>query len=503
MRSFWDSMEKPRPFSLLKIASGSAIVIWVLMMGMLLQKTYLPSFGHKVSLRAAGEGGIKAGESWMGIYLHERKIGYSVSTWEKEDLDWRMMERTVMELMVMGQPQSVQMSTHCLLDASLNLKSFRFQLSAGGVNFQAEGEMGEKGREMVVRLLGIGKEKELKIPLKEVPFLWSNLRFFLKNQGMREGQRFQVGLFDPATLQLEDLIVQVGGKVRLRIGKEEVEALKLTQSFKGITIHSWVGRDGEILKEESPLGFTLVKEEKEAAILKGRGKGKAEDLIALAAVDSSAKIPNPQSVRILRIHLGDLPREGLDLEGGRQRVRGDTLEIQRETLDFQSPTLPIRLPSLAPYLEPTPFIQSDHPEMRKMASSILKGERNSLAAARRLATWVFENIQKRPTLSIPSALEVLHSRGGDCNEHTILYAGLARSVGLPTKVEAGLVYVKGKFYYHAWPEVYVGQWIAIDPTLNQFPADATHLRLIEGGLERQVELTRLMGKVSLQILGFQ
>jgi transglutaminase-like putative cysteine protease len=80
---------------------------------------------------------------------------------------------------------------------------------------------------------------------------------------------------------------------------------------------------------------------------------------------------------------------------------------------------------------------------------------------------------------------------------------LARAVGLPTKVDAGLVYARGNFYYHAWPEVYVGRWIAIDPTLNQFPADATHIRLVEGGLERQSELVRLMGKISLEILGFQ
>ena len=66
-----------------------------------------------------------------------------------------------------------------------------------------------------------------------------------------------------------------------------------------------------------------------------------------------------------------------------------------------------------------------------------------------------------------------------------------------------MVYARGKFYYHAWPEVYVGRWIAIDPTLNQFPADATHVRLVEGGLERQTELLRLMGKVSLEILGVQ
>jgi transglutaminase-like putative cysteine protease len=193
----------------------------------------------------------------------------------------------------------------------------------------------------------------------------------------------------------------------------------------------------------------------------------------------------------------------LDLEGGRQRLRGDSLEIVREDLSFQAPRLPLRDPGLDPYLRPTPFIQSDHPELRQTASSILKGERNSLVAAKELATWVFENVEKRPILSIPSSLEVLHSRVGDCNEHTALFAGLARAAGLPTKVVAGLVYSKGNFYYHAWPEIYVGRWVAIDPTLDQFPADATHVRLIEGGLERQAELARVIGKVNLEVLGFQ
>ena len=60
---------------------------------------------------------------------------------------------------------------------------------------------------------------------------------------------------------------------------------------------------------------------------------------------------------------------------------------------------------------------------------------------------------------------------------------MARALGLPARVAVGLVYLRGAFYYHAWPEVYVaqsptlGQWLPVDPTLNQFPADATHVRL--------------------------
>ncbi len=498
-------MERTWSLSPLKIASYLAILIWALMMGMLLKKAYLPSLGHPVRWGAgSSEGlGLKAGESWMGIYLQDRKVGYSVTIWEKEDLDWRMLERTIMELMVMGEPQMVNLSTNCLLDPSLNLKSFRFHMSAGEVRFQADGEMKEKDREMVVQLSGIGEQKELKIPVKEIPFLASNLRFFWKNREMQPGQRFTVPLFDPITLRTENLQIVIQGKERIRIGKEEVEALKLEETFKGMIVHSWVSNDGETLKEESPLGFTLVKEDKETAVLKGRGGRKAEDLIALAAVSSAVKIPNPQAIRLLRVRLGGIDLQGLDLNGGRQRLRDGVLEIEREDLNVQAPELPLRVSSMIPYLESTPFIESDHGEMKQAAASILKGERNALEASRRLASWVFENVEKRPTLSIPSALEVLHRRAGDCNEHTILFAGLARAVGLPTKVDAGLVYARGNFYYHAWPEVYVGRWIAIDPTLNQFPADATHIRLVEGGLERQSELVRLMGKISLEILGFQ
>ena len=65
---------------------------------------------------------------------------------------------------------------------------------------------------------------------------------------------------------------------------------------------------------------------------------------------------------------------------------------------------------------------------------------------------------------------------------------------------AGVVYLRGHFYYHAWPEVWLGQWAAVDPTFNQFPADAAQLRFVNGGLARQVELIRLIGRLQLTVL---
>jgi transglutaminase-like putative cysteine protease len=61
--------------------------------------------------------------------------------------------------------------------------------------------------------------------------------------------------------------------------------------------------------------------------------------------------------------------------------------------------------------------------------------------------------------------------------------------------------VRGKFYFHAWPEVWLGgTWVALDPTLGQAPADASHLRFLVGGLARQIELIRLIGRLQLEVV---
>ena len=134
---------------------------------------------------------------------------------------------------------------------------------------------------------------------------------------------------------------------------------------------------------------------------------------------------------------------------------------------------------------------------------MIGGESDLARAAERLVRWVYDNLDKEITLSVPSARQVLDQRRGDCNEHTVLYVALARAAGLPARTAAGLVYVRDRFYYHAWPEVWLGRWVPVDPTLGQFPADASHLRFVTGGLARQVELVRLIGLLELDVVSVE
>lgn len=117
-------------------------------------------------------------------------------------------------------------------------------------------------------------------------------------------------------------------------------------------------------------------------------------------------------------------------------------------------------------------------------------------------------------VSIPSAVSVLKQKKGACKEHTVLLVALARSVGIPARMVAGLVYsdaylIKG-FYYHAWAEVYLtdaegknGRWFRVDPTFNQVPADATHIRLKTGNLEDMISLMQVVGQTKIEILEYQ
>jgi len=103
-------------------------------------------------------------------------------------------------------------------------------------------------------------------------------------------------------------------------------------------------------------------------------------------------------------------------------------------------------------------------------------------------------------MAVPSAVRVLETRVGDTNEHAVLFVALARAAGLPARTAAGLMPVDGRFYYHAWAEVYLGDWVAVDPMLDEFPAGAAHVRFSIGGLARQAELVRLIGRIKPEVL---
>src|SRR5439155_876683 len=214
----------------------------------------------------------------------------------------------------------------------------------------------------------------------------------------------------------------------------------------------------------------------------------------------AARAPLPRdTLSVVRVRVRGAAPEALDVGGGRQQLSGDTLVIRREAgaALVARYRLPVRDSSLARWLVPAPLIQSNDPRLQAQARLIIGPEQDGATAVRRLATWMHAHVERRVTAAVPSALQVLEKRVGDCNEHAVLFVALARAAGLPARTVVGLVPVDGRFYYHAWAEVYLGDWVAVDPMLDEVPAGAAHVRFGVGGLARQAELVRLIGRVKL------
>src|SRR3954463_14034648 len=220
-------------------------------------------------------------------------------------------------------------------------------------------------------------------------------------------------------------------------------------------------------------------------------------------------VPEPRDVRLMRIRLGGADFSAADLDGGAQHFADGILEL-RDPQDLKpSPADP----DISRYLAAEAFIESDAPEIVAEAEKAVHGVSGTRARAERLTRYVNALLDKKPTVSLPSAREVLRTKVGDCNEHTALYVAMARALGIPARIAVGLVYIHGAFYYHAWPEVYIedpgasgselgarrGLWLPVDPTLNEFPANATHLRLARGGLDKQAGILPLIGQIKITI----
>ncbi|HTE42031.1 MAG TPA: transglutaminase-like domain-containing protein, partial [Steroidobacteraceae bacterium] len=97
--------------------------------------------------------------------------------------------------------------------------------------------------------------------------------------------------------------------------------------------------------------------------------------------------------------------------------------------------------TVARYLKPNAWIQSDYAELRSFARRATGG-RGSLSSRMRLLTEAVRAHMTGPVdlLGYATAADALRSRSGDCTEYATLLAAAARAEGVPSRIAIGLVY---------------------------------------------------------------
>jgi transglutaminase-like putative cysteine protease len=487
---------RPVPASWARAGSLLALAAWVVQMAVLVDRSYLQASSLNL---AADLGRYGRTAQWRGVYYRGDKIGFTVGETVPVDDGFELREDGRLQMSLLGMTTPARLRTTVRVDRTFTLRSFEFSLDPGTGAVQVSGTVNGRRLDLTIATPSGRRTESRELP--ETPALSLSVPRRLAAAGLRAGAHHEMALFDPATLRNAPLVLDVEAREVVRAADRPVPAFRVRSQFGGITSFSWITDTGEVVKEESPLGLVVVRETQQRAVELGVPSNIRSDMLEAAAVvpEPEVRIDDTGAVRRLRLRL--LNAQGLeraDLDGAGQTATGEQLEV----VDLQQAPLGAPDPEAARSLAPEPFIESDAPEIVAEAQAALAGVTGARARAERLVRHVNEIIEKKPTVSLPSALEVLRTRVGDCNEHTALFVALARASGLPARIAVGLVYLRGGFYYHAWPEVYVEErgralWLPVDPTLNQFPADATHVRLARGGLDRQAVVLPLIGRLRM------
>jgi transglutaminase-like putative cysteine protease len=502
-------MFRPLSPALTRPLSIVVVIAWVAVMAVLINRTYIQAAPSNLATDLARYGPTAV---WRGIYYRGEKIGFTVSQTVRTEAGFELQEDGRLQMLLFGQDSAATLHTTATVDERFALRAFDFSLDPGTGAVQVHGTVDPNppGAVLTISITSPGGTRTERRDLAEAPVMTLNLSRVLASRGITPGASYQWTIFDPATLRNAPVDVTVGRREVVRLADTSVPAFRVEMAFQGLRTTSWVTDTGEVIKEESPLGLVTLRETADRAqgmAIPGRVQA---DLLRMSAVvpEQPLRIDDSRDVRRLRISLDGVDLANPELSGVGQTAGGGAIEIRDAKL--------LRAgradADAARYLGPEPLIESDAPEIIAEAELAVRGVEGDRAKVEQLTRYVNALLDKKPTVSLPSAREVLRTKVGDCNEHTALYVAMARALGIPARIAVGLVYVRGitgAFYYHAWPEVYLdegggrGLWLPVDPTLNQFPADATHVRLARGGLDKQAAIVPLIGRLKLAVLDLE
>ena len=498
----------PLPRTLTRPVSVAVVIAWVAVMGALVNRTYIQAAPANLATDLARYGPTA---EWRGLYYRGEKIGFTVSQTVRTAAGFELREDGRLQMLLFGQDSAATLHTSAQVNERFALQSFEFSLDPGTGAIKVAGAVEGTGPYVLnIAITSAGGTRTERRELAEAPVMALNLSRVLASRGITPGASYQWTIFDPATLRNASVDVKVGRREVVRLANATVPAFRVDMTFQGLQTTSWVTDTGDVVKEESPLGLVTIRETADRAQGMGIPGRVQADLLKMSAVvpEKPLRIDDSRDVTRLRITLEGVDLANPDLSGAGQSIADGSIEIE----DAKTLRAGVADPGIANYLNPEPLIESDAPEIRAEAERAVRGVQGDRARVEQLTRYVNALLEKKPTVSLPSAREVLRTKVGDCNEHTALYVAMARALGIPARVAVGLVYVRGitgAFYYHAWPEVYIdegrgrGLWLPVDPTLNQFPADATHIRLARGGLDKQAAILPLIGHLKLTVLNLE
>jgi hypothetical protein len=449
------------------------------------------------------------GTDWYGIYMQGAKVGYGELQFEKADAPvagWRTRESLTMILSLMG-----KIDTMKIVDE-------RYYLSPGGELYSNKMKFGSVTGDMMVEgakeadeyivTITLGGQETKKTFDYPADYL-DNLKkpnLMIAEGVIAVGDSLKSSYFEvtpPLTGVVHtDMKVESVDEYNFNGVPTEVYTISFMipeMQFSGVSI---IDKSGRELELNLGGGILLRLEGHDQAIK----IDEEYDILQDNLVRPQSTIEDPGSLKSLKLRITGIGENDI-LKTDQQKISLDadnaiTADITKPDIPAKTIDLPIRSEEMELYLVSTVYIQSDAEEIKSLAKEIVGDEKNSWEAAKKINRWVYDNIEKQFTPDFSNALQTLHTRRGDCGEHSVLTVALMRAVGIPARPVAGLVYWPpgNGFGYHAWVEAFVGQWVMMDPAWGEDLINPTHIALVRGDIIDQAGvLYRVMGRMGIEV----
>jgi hypothetical protein len=482
---------------------------------------------------AASAGVVPAGETWDVILMQGAPLGYvHTVTRQVEHEGQPMLETEATQRMTVqrfGDQAAPGASFKSLETPDGKLVRFESQQQIGPTAQTSRGEV--RGGQLVIETSTTGKTQTSSIPWSDAYSGLFALEHGLVRQPLKPGQQRSVQALAPIFNQLAtyEFAAKDEEETKLLEGTQRLLRIDvLTRFGNGSTVRSvvWTDAKGEILKTRTEaFSWETYRTTKERALGGSTGGGapaQMADLGLATIVRLEQPLAGAHQTRRVRYEVsisGDSNAPENDParifpNGPRQQVK----PIRERTAELiVTSAKPASGPQISPVAppsdadrQPNNLVQSDHELVVRMADEAAGNETDPRRVAMALERHVKRSVRtKNFTQALATAADVAQTREGDCTEHAVLLAALARAKGIPARVAIGLVYVPSLqgFGYHMWNEVYVeDDWLPLDSTLGEGGIGGAHLKLAHTSLASGDAFTaflpvaQVLGRLQIKVL---
>ncbi len=451
---------------------------------------------------------LPANEYWTGVVFNGSKIGFThfvITPSAKEKDLFEVRSQAFFHFRFLMMDKSVSLTSYDLVDRDLCLLRFTYEYEIDGNRLGLTGEVKEGKLKVVRSSRGVNTEDAIKAPARLYP--GSVLYLYPLLKGLGVGEKYEYQIYDGESQCITGVSQEILAYQRSDLFSGE--AFKMKTGYQGQEVTSWIDGKGLPLLETAMGGAFvsgLESEQEARRYLVESSLNKDESLLAFSLIKVARSIPDPPATTFLEVYIDGFPGDMTLPSGDRQEIerRGERIfcrVVSGVKEKSRNPQEEGALPGM--YLKPSYTVPGNNVEIRTIAGQIVRAASTREEQIHALLKWIRENIEQEPVDAF-TALDVLSRKKAECQGHAYLYAAFARSLGIPTRIANGIVYssdFKG-FLYHAWAESFVqGSWVAVDPTMSQMPADATHIKFVEGEtMQSLVPIVNVMGKLRIEVL---